>query len=342
MCERNAPKLLVAAVTLAIGATASGAGHAADFYSGKTITFVVSSDAGGGYDTYTRLLARHMPKYIPGKPTAVVQDEPGGGGLRGALDIYSVAKKDGTRIGLVRAGNMLDATLHIRGGQIDPSKYQWIGSMSSDTDVCSFWNTSGVRSFADLKKKQVLVGASGTGSQGYDFPSAINYTLHTRMKIITGYKGIADRILAMRQGELQGACGINGSTITSHYPHLLSTGKLVPVVQSGLHRYPALADVPLTQSFATTDLQRRILTTIFSQMAIARAFAAPPGTPKDRVEILRKAFMQAMSDPALIKEAKKMKLNIKAMSGKDVASVVAAMSDLSPGLKAKVRAAVGG
>ena len=236
---------------------------------------------------------------------------------------------------------MLDSILNIRGGEIDPNKYEWIGNVASDTDVCSFWYTSGVHSFEDLKTKQVLVGASGTGSQGYDFPNAMNYTLHTQMKIITGYKGIADRILAMQQGELQGACGINASTITSIYAQLISGGQLVPITQSGLHPYAALPNVRLTQSFVTTDNQRRILVTIFSQMEIARVFAAPPGTPKDRVEILRKAFMQALSDPGLIDEAKKMKLDIKPISGEEVAKVVAEMSDLSPELKAQVRAALG-
>jgi tripartite-type tricarboxylate transporter receptor subunit TctC len=161
------------------------------------------------------------------------------------------------------------------------------------------------------------------------------------MKIITGYKGIGDRILAMQRGELQGACGINGASLTSLYPQLLGSGELIPVVQSGLRRYTALPDVPLTQSFATTEEQKRILVTIFSQMEIARVFAAPPGTPKDRVALLRKAFMDALADPALLQEAKKMRLDINPMSGADVARVVADMSNVSPELKAQVRIAIG-
>lgn len=341
MNERNSVRPIVAIAALAICLLAPGVARASDFYSGKTITFVVSSDAGGGYDINTRLLARYMQKYIPGAPSMVVQNEPGGGGLRGAQEIYAVVDKDGTKIGNLRAGNMLDAVLNIRGGEIDPNKYEWIGNIASDTDVCSFWYTSGVRSFEDLKTRQVLVGASGTGSQGYDFPSAMNYTLHTQMKLITGYKGIADRILAMQQGELQGACGINASSITSIYSQLISAGQLIPIAQSGLHPYVALPAVPLSQSFATTDNQRRILATIFSQMEIARVYAAPPGTPKDRVAMLRKAFMQALSDPELIDEAKKMKFDINPISGEEVEKVVAEMSDLSPELKTQVRAAIG-
>ena len=285
MTKHNSIMPLVATATLAAYSLMPGSARCADFYTGKTITFVVADEAGGGYDTSTRLVAPYLQKYIPGKPAIVVQDEPGGGGLRAAQDIYAVVDKDGTKIGSLRASNMLDAVLNIRGGQIDPNKYEWIGNMTTDTDVCSFWHTSGVHSFEDLKKKQVLVGASGTASHGYSFPHAINYLLHTKMKIIPGYKGIADRVVAMEQGELQGGCGLNASTITREYPQLIAEGKLVPIMQSGLRPYPALPNVPLTQSFATTDQQKRILSTIFSQMDIARVVAAPPGTPKERVDL---------------------------------------------------------
>lgn len=342
MTKRNSMMPLVTAAALAVCLAPFGGANAADFYAGKTLAIAVGSNAGGGYDTYTRLLARHLQKHIPGAPTVVVQDEPGGGGLRAAQDIYAVAPKDGTKIGNFRASNMLDAILGIRGKQIDPNKYEWIGNMTTDTDVCSFWKTAGVHSFADLKKKQVLVGGSGPSSQGYIFPTAIDHVLHTKMKVILGYKGTADRIVAMEQGELQGACGMNGSTITSLYPKEIASGKLIPIMQSGLHPYPALPKVPLTQSFATTPSQKHILVTVFSQMEIARFFAAPPGTPKDRVAILRKAFMQTMHDPALIADAKKMRLALHPMSGEEVAKIIARMSDLSPKLKAQVRAAIGG
>lgn len=314
---------------------------AADFYSGKTITILVASDAGGGYDTYTRLLGRYIQKYIPGAPSIVVQDEPGGGGLRASQEIYAVVEKDGTKIGNLRASNMLNSILNVRGGEIDPNKFEWLGNMASDTDLCTFSRNSGVKSFDDLKNKEVTIGASGTGSQGYSFPHAMNDVLHTQMKIIPGYKGTGDRILAVQQGELQGNCGMNASTVTSLYPQLLAQGELVPIMQSGLQPYSALPNVPLTQSFATTEDQKRILVSIFSQMEIARVFAAPPGTPKDRVEILRKAFMQAMSDPALAEEAKKMKLDLDPMTGEDVAKVVAQMANLTPELKTAVRKALG-
>ncbi len=236
---------------------------------------------------------------------------------------------------------MLDATLKIRGAEVDPTRYEWLSNISGDADVCSFWHTAGVRSVEDLRSRETLVGASGAGSLGFNFPSAINYTLQTRMKIITGYKGVADRILAMQQGELQGACGIYASQLTGAYPQLLSSGQLIPVSQSALHPHPALPNVPLSQSFATTDAQKRILQTLFSVPELAYPYAAPPGTPRDRVEILRRAFDEALRDPAMIEQAQSAKLVINPTSGAHVAKIVAEMSDLSPGLQAEIRAAIG-
>ena len=325
--------------TVALPMSPGAAG--AEFYAGKTIDIVVSSDTGGGYDTYSRLLARHMSQHVPGHPTMVVQNMPGGGGLRSAQFVYSVAPKDGTSLGNIRSSTMLDAALGIRGGEIDPTKYEWIGSLASDTDVCSFWHTAGVRSFEDLTKKEVVVGASGKSAQNYSFTNAINNILGTKMKIVLGYKGAADRILALERGELQGNCGINGSTITSSWPQLIAEGKLIPVVQSGLKPYPALAKVPLTQSFAKTDEQKRILNTIFSQMDVARTYAFPPGTPKDRVSGITKAFVATTKDPAFLADAKKVKVDIDLRSGDNVNAIMRDMMELSPELKKKVRTAIG-
>jgi tripartite-type tricarboxylate transporter receptor subunit TctC len=315
--------------------------HAQDFYAGKTIAILVSSDAGGGYDTYSRLLAQYLPKHIPGKPTVIVQNMPGGGGLRVAQQLYSVLDKDGTKIGNIRASNVLDSILNIRGGDIDPTKYEWIGDMSSDTDICSFWHTSGVKSIEDLKNKEILIGGSGKGGQNYSFPMSINSILGTKMKIILGYKGMGDRILALERGEIQGNCGMNASSLMALHSDLIASGKLVPVLQSGLTAHPSFQHVPLTQSFASNDRQKRVLTAIYAQMDIARTFAFPPGTPKDRVEIMRKAFMDTLNDPELVADASRLKLDLNARSGTQVAKIVSEMSDLTEDMKKEARAALG-
>lgn len=332
-------RFLVSAAFAAGLSLSSAAVAAPPFYAGKTINLTVSSDTGGGYDTYSRLLARHLPQHIPGKPLIVVQNMPGGGGLRSAQFLYEVAEKDGTALGNIRASNVLDAVLGIR-GDIDVSRFEWIGNMTSDTDVCSFSQASGVRTFEDLRKKEVIVGASGKGAQNFSFPNAINHVLGTKMKIVLGYKGAADRILAVERGELQGNCGINASTITSSWPQLLAEGKLVAVTQSGLKPYSALPKVPMTQSFAKTDEQRKILDAIFGQMAIARMYALPPGASKDRVAILRKAFMETMADGALKEDAKKTKVDLDPDSGEQVAKIVADLAALPDALKKKAKAAI--
>jgi tripartite-type tricarboxylate transporter receptor subunit TctC len=314
---------------------------AADFYAGKQIKIVVSSDTGGGYDTYSRVLGHHIDRYIPGKPTIIIQNMPGGGGLRAAQFTYKAAPKDGTVLGNIRASNMLDSILGIRGKEIDPTKYEWIGSMAADTDVCSFWHTAGVKTFDDLMKKEVLVGASGKGAQAYSFPNAMNRVLGTKFKIILGYKGAADRILAIERGELQGNCGINGSTIASSYGQLLQQGKIIAVIQSGVEPYPALKNVPLTQSFAKTQEQKDILEAIFSQMAIARTYALAPGTIKERVEILRKAFDASMKDEKLLAEAKKSKIDISPYGGNETARLMAKLVAMPAETKAKAKAAIG-
>lgn len=326
---------------LAAGLAAAAPASAADFYAGKQLKIIVSSDTGGGYDTYSRVLGRHIDRHIPGKPSVVIQNMPGGGGLRSAQFVYKAAPKDGTVLGNIRASNMLDSILGIRGGDIDPTKYEWIGSMAADTDVCSFWHTSGVKSFDDLMSKEVLVGASGKGAQAYSFPNAINRVLGTKFKIILGYKGAADRILALERGELQGNCGINGSTLASSYGQMMQQGKLVAVIQSGVAPYPALKNVPLTQSFAKTQEQRDILEAIFSQMAIARLYAMAPGTAADRVKIIRTAFDASMTDAALLADAKRTKIDISPFLADETSKLMQKLVGMSPAVKEKAKAAIG-
>jgi tripartite-type tricarboxylate transporter receptor subunit TctC len=330
---------LVAIVAACAASSIVAPAGAADFYAGKTLAITVSSDTGGGYDTYSRLLSRHLADHVPGAPTVIVQNMPGGGGLRSAQHLYEVAPKDGTTLGNVRASNVLDAALGIRGG-FDPSKFEWVGNMASDTDVCSFWHTSGIHTFDDLRRKEVIVGASGKSAQNFSFPNAINHILGTKMKIVLGYKGAADRILALERGELQGNCGMNASTLTSSWPQLLANGNLIAVTQSGMKPYPALPNVPMTQSFAKTDEQRKLLDTIFGQMEISRIYAFPPGTPAERVALMRTSFMETLKDPGLIADAKHVKVDLDPQAGDSVAKVVAGLMALPKDIKTKARAAI--
>jgi tripartite-type tricarboxylate transporter receptor subunit TctC len=334
-------RAVLAGLTFLGIAAATGPTLAADYYSGKTIKLTVGSDAGGGYDTYTRLLSRHMGRYIAGAPSFVVINMPGAGGLRSVQYLYTKAPKDGTEFANIRSSTMLDSILGLRGEDIDPNKYVWIGSMASDTDVCTFTNTSGIKTFEDMLNKPTKIGSTAHGAQAFSFPNAINSVLGTKMDIINGYKGTNDRALAMERGELHGMCGLNGSTLIAVLQQQLADGKLVPVVQSGLRPHPLLKDVPLTQSFAKTPEQTQVLEAVFAQMDIARAFAAPPATADEAVRILRKSFLDTLADATFKQEAEKLKVEIDPASGEEVQKVIAQMTSLSDDLKKKVRAAIG-
>ena len=331
-------KMLFAALALL---TISEHASSSDYYAGKTLTIISSGETGGGYDIYARLLGRYISHYLPGSPPVIVQDVVGAGGVRAAQQLYALAPKDGTVIGNVRASGLLDSILGLRASEVIPSNFNWIGSMSSDTDLCSFWHTSGIVTFADLKKKEVIVGASGKGAQNYSFPNAMNRVLGTKMKIVLGYAGMNDRILAMERGELQGNCGINSSTIASVRMQEIDDGNLVPVVQSGLRPYSAFPKVPLTQNFATSERDKDLLSALFSQMDIARLFGAPPGIAQDRLDLLRRAFDESLADPALVAEAEKLKIDLNPVDGKQSERIVRDMSNISDDLKKELRTIIG-
>lgn len=331
VCVAAVPLLLAAKVAPAV---------ADDFYAGKTVKIGVSSNAGGGYDLYTRLLGRYIARYLPGNPAIVVQNIPGGGGLKAAHDLYSNAAKDGTEFSEIHATTMLNSILGIAGKEIDPTRYVWVGSMASDDDVCSFWKTSGIHSFKDMETKPSIVGATGTGSQSFTFPHAINEIMGTKMKIVLGYKGTGDRLLALERGEITGSCGINASTLKSVAARQIGSGSLIPIVQSGLKPHPSFPDVPLTLSYAKTPEQHKIMETIFSQMQIARAYAAPPDLPPERARVLREAFMKSVHDPALLTESKKLKIDILPSTGEEVQDLIAGLAGIPDELKMKVKAAI--
>ena len=334
--DRTRLRSLAIALVMTIALPAA----AEEYYAGKMVKLGVSSDAGGGYDLYTRILARHLPRFLPGTPAIIVQNHPGAGGLSGAHYLYQTAAKDGTEFGEIHATTMFSAILGIAGDEIDPTKYAWVGSMASDTDVCSFWQTSGIRSFQDMLDKPSVIGAPGKSDQAFTFPNAIDRVLGTKMKIVLGYKGTGDRLLALERGELTGSCGINGSTMKSVAGKQLADGSFIPVVQSGLTPSTAFPNLPMTLSYAKTDEQRQILEPIFSQMAIARAYAAPPGLAPERIAQLREAFWNAVNDPELKQDAAKAKIDISPMRGEAVQQLIAKLAATSAALKPKIAAAI--
>lgn len=312
----------------------------ADFYRGKSITLGIPSDAGGGYDTYVRLYARHLGKHIPGNPNMVPQNIPGGGGLVQANRLFNTEPKDGTAIGLVRASVLYEGVFGNPQAKFDGRKFAWLGNLNADRDTCIFWHASGVKSPKDFYGKELLVGATGVGAMSYSFPSVYNDVLGTKLKIIMGYKGTADRVLAMERGEIQGACGLTTGTFRATLEQPYKEGKLVLAAIAGLSKEPNFPQAANMIDEAKTPEQRQALEFLFAQMEIGRAMAAPPGTPNGRVDILRKGFDATVKDKEFLADAEKLKLDVSPIDAAATAQVVEKFYATPAAVVQKVRGAL--
>lgn len=327
-------------VAMALAPSAVHAQSEADFFRGKNVNLGIPSDAGGGYDTYVRLLARHYQKHLPGNPNMVPQNVPGGGGLVQANRLFNTEPKDGTVIGLVRASVLYEGVFGNPQAKFDGRKFAWLGNLNADRDTCIFWHTTGIESPKDFYGKEVLVGATGTGAMSFSFPTVYNDVLGTKFKIIMGYKGTADRVLAMERGELQGACGLTTGTFRATLEQPYKEGKLKLATIAGLSNDPNFPDAANILDEAKRPEQRQALEFLFAQMEIGRAMAAPPGTPAARIETLRKGFDATVKDPEFLADAEKLKLDISPISGANTAAVVEKFYATPPDVVKKVRGAL--
>ncbi len=303
-------------------ASACAAQTAAEFYSGKTIELDIGFSVGGAYDAYARLLARTLGKYIPGNPAVVPKNTEGAGSMRLANYLYNAAPRDGTTIGTISRGTGYEPLLGNTGAQFDASKFNWIGSTNNEVGVCVSWYTSGVATFADALTHTVVMGASGPSADSYQAPKISNAVLGTQFKIVTGYPGGNDIDLAIERGELQGRCGWSWTSLKALHQSWLDQHKLNFLFQVALRKARDLPNVPLVIDLAKTDDDKAILRLIFARQVMAWPYLAPPDVPGDRVEALRKAFMDTMRDKDFLAEAEKSQLEIMPVAGADVQRLV--------------------
>jgi tripartite-type tricarboxylate transporter receptor subunit TctC len=303
---------------------AAAAGQSAEeFYKTHAeLTFGVPADVGGTYDTYTRLLARYLPKYIPGNPNVIVQNNSAAGGLVLANKTYNTAPKDGTFLAMVRGSTIQEQVNGEPTALFDGRKFAWIGNMNMDYDSCIVMQDSPIRSLADLYKQEVIVGASGVGAQSYSFPLVYDALFHMKFKVIAGYKSTPDRYLAMERGELTGNCGIDTSAIQATFFKQYREGKIRVILQAAIRKDPRFPDVPNILDEAKTLEDRQALEYMFATLELGRPFATAGETPRDRVALLRRAFAQAMMDPGFVQEAKRLQLDIDSMDGDACAAAV--------------------
>jgi tripartite-type tricarboxylate transporter receptor subunit TctC len=313
---------LAAIAVLGFAGTAAAADPIADFYKGKQVNWILSAGAGGGYSSYAHVFAAYLGAHIPGKPTVVVQNMPGAGGIRAMTYFASVAPKDGTVIGLVHSSVPFAPLYGIKGANFDPRKMHWLGSINAASGICVSWTASGVTTWNDLLTKGFVVGGTGAGSQMETMPAMLNELFGTKIKIISGYKGGNDVYLAMERGEVQGRCGGLKSSIKSTRPDWFPQHKVSIPIQIALKRDPEFKDSPAIVEFAKDEKTKQILQLILAPMGMDRPLLAPPGTSPEIVAALRKAFHEAMADPGFIADAAKAHIDIDEISGEDVAKII--------------------
>jgi len=334
----NKATKIIALVGLAFLLTAPAS--ATEFYQGKRLTLVASGGAGGGYDNYTRLLGRHLPNHIPGKPRARVQNMNAAGGLVLANFTYTKAPKDGTFLGNIRPSVLFEQLFGNKAVQFDGRKFAYVGNMNEDTDACLVWHTTGAKSIKDFYARDWITSGNSRGAMSFSFPAVFNAVLGTKFKIILGYRGTPDRILAMERGEIEATCGLTTTTIKARLGRQLKEGKIRVLAIAGNNPDPAFKHVPNMLDEAKTPDDRAALKFLFSQMQVARLFAAPPGTPKARIALLRKAFTAAMKDPAFQKDAKRGRTDVVWSTGAAAAKVVKSLYASDPEVVARISTAL--
>jgi tripartite-type tricarboxylate transporter receptor subunit TctC len=313
--------LRLAAGALLLVAAQSGAVHAAEFYRGKQITVVVGFSAGGTYDATARLFARYLGKHLAGNPTVIVRNMPGAGSLVATTNLYNTAPRDGTTLGVIGGGTVLEPLLGNAQAKYDARKFAWIGGRSRDDFLCVVWRNVPVNGIEDVKTRQTVVGATGPGSRTQTFPEALNELIGTKFKIVSGYPGGNEITLALQKGEVEGYCGWAVGSIKQRAPQWLHDGTLKVLAQFTLGK-PDLPNVPVATELAPTEQGRQAIEILSADSVLAWPLMAPPGLPAERVAELRNAFDAMMRDPDLLADAKRQNLDIGAVGGAEMQALI--------------------
>jgi tripartite-type tricarboxylate transporter receptor subunit TctC len=308
------------------------------FYKTNQLIFLVGHDAGGGYDVYTRALARHMVKFIPGNPTIVVKTMPGAGGLKMINHLYSGAPRDGSTFGISDRGYVLEPVLGNKAAQFDITKMSALGSIGKQTPACSLWHGARAKNLRDTFTLETIIGGTGPSATTV-YPSILNNVLKTRFKIIAGYRGSGEIMLAMERGEAEGVC-LSWDTLKTLKPDWVAEGKLKPIVQMSLQRIAELKDVPTASEFAATDPDRQMLALYFGPNEIGRPYMGPPEVPAERLQALRGAFDATMKDPAYLEEAKSQKMDVDPMTGEEMEKLLKTIYASPPELVQRLKTAI--
>ncbi|MBX9775585.1 MAG: hypothetical protein K2Y71_14475 [Xanthobacteraceae bacterium] len=306
----------------------------------QTVTMVVGYSPGATYDIYTRNFARHLGKHLPGNPNVIVQNMAGAGSLRSANFIFTTAPKDGTTLGVFARGLAMQPLLDPTGVQYEPLKFNWIGSLSADVSLVLSWHTKPFKTVEDLRTREMVVAGTGSGADSVIFPYILNGVLGTKMKIVTGYPGAADFLLAVERQEADGTAGVSWSGLNASKPEWIAKKQINVIVQLGLKKHPGMNPAPLVMEFAKNDTDRGVLELIFSRQDMGYPVVAPPGTPPERVAVLRKAFEAVLRDPEYLADAKKQHLEAEFMRGEEVEALIKRVMASPPDVFERARKAI--
>ena len=325
------------ALLAACCATIAHAQTPEQFYKGRQLTMIVYSGTGSAYDFYARLLVRHMVNHIPGKPTFIVQNMQGAGGLKAIEYLYRIAPKDGSVMGTIGRGLAFEPVLGKNEIRYDPLQFTWLGSMNREATLAMSWHTSKVKTYEDLKKTELLVPGTGAGANSEIIPLAFNSLAGTKFKIIAGYKDTTDGALAMERGELDGLAYWSWSAVVAAHPDWVPEKKINVLFHTGTEVIPEIRDVPLIRNLVTNPTDKKALEFMLAREILGRPFLAPPALPADRAAVLRAAFVATLRDPEFIKDAKRSNLETNLVPGEEVDAVLKEATNAPPEVIKRVK-----
>jgi tripartite-type tricarboxylate transporter receptor subunit TctC len=310
------------------------------YYEGKTIRIVVGSAPGGGLDTYSRVIARHMRRHIKGDPTIIVENMPGAGSLIAANHLYKAAKPDGLSIGNFIGIGVLGQILGRPGIEFDARRFEYIGVPARFGSVCAFTKASGITSMEQwmAANRPVKLGSTGPGGNIYEGAMILKTALNLPIQLISGYKSIGEIRLAAEAGEVDGICGVGWQSLKPTWKTALDSGEVKVILQMVPQPLSDLPDTPLAMNFAKTEEARQLIKVgIYDPGSYVFVYALPPATPKDRVELLRRAFQETLRDPQFIPDARKSNLEINPVAGDEVEELILGLFKLNPAIVSKLK-----
>lgn len=322
-------------------ATPLAADPVADFYRGKHVSLYVGSDAGGGYDNYSRLVSRHLGRFIPGNPDLIVQNMPGGGGIRVTNNLYNIAAKDGTAIGLVQRAILTMPLLDARNPAVhyDPLKFRWLGSLNTETGLIIVSSAAPQKEMKDLFEQELVVGSSNPTTEY--MPLFLNNVLGTKFKIISGYRSSNDVYLALDRGEVQGRVSNGWAGDQGVLKPWIETNKVRLLAQLSTAKSSLFPNVPLIIDFARTERERQAMELILSAQLWGRPFVMPPGVPDERFQAMRKAFAEMAKDAEFLADARKAGIDVDIVTGDAIDGLLRRIYATPPDIVELVRKAVG-